>query len=160
MRPKDGGEHRLSPSPSPLVGSPEGRDHLPGKESETLGAGVAPEADDEARYPPLHALAQPRDDLVGRARGTELRGAGQEADLSVHLLGPPPRLLARQSDCTHRLLRDLDLVEAPADPLAVAAQHLELRADLAVEDAHVVPDVRVAGHEPEKNLLAGPADEN
>src|SRR5213596_3755774 len=95
------------------------------------------------RYPPLHALAQPRDDLVGRARGTELRGAGQEADLSVHLLGPPPRLVAGEADRTHRLLRDLDLVEAPADPLAVAAQHLKLRADLAVEDAHVVPDVRV-----------------
>src|SRR5438132_1004488 len=154
------GGHRLSPSPSPLVGSTEGRDHLPGEESETLGAGVAPEADDEARYPPLHALAQPRDDLVGRARGTELRGAGQEADLLVHLLGPPPRLVAGETDGAHRLLRDLDLVEAPADPLAVSAQHLELRADLAMEGAEVVPDVGVAGHEPEQDLLAGAADED
>ena len=39
--------------------SAEGRDHLAGEESRALGAGMAPEADDEARYPPPHALAQP-----------------------------------------------------------------------------------------------------
>src|SRR5437016_1090068 len=44
---------------SRLRESAEGRDHLSGEESEALGAGMAPEANDEARYPPLHALAQP-----------------------------------------------------------------------------------------------------
>src|SRR2546422_2903136 len=115
----------------------ERRDHFPGKELEALARRMASEAHDEGGDAHVDVLPQAPDDLVGCAGGAEIRGAGEEADLLVHLGGPASRLVLRRGDRGDGLLRDLDLSRVPVETRTVRPEHPELVRQLEMGRAAV-----------------------
>ena len=109
-------------------------------------------------------------DVLLHLLGTAFRGAGDgERALGVaHVAAEDllcairhrPGAFGVRCDGDETLLAGRDARGVPADGVAMALEHIELVAERRLLAGQVVPDVRLAGDDLERHLLAGAADQD
>src|SRR5262249_6160610 len=131
--------------------------HLATEEAHVLRIRAAPEAHDAAADAEGPVALDAGADLVGSAGQGELGAPLEEGELVEHRLRSSGGVGAVERDGRERLLRDQDVRRvAPYGP-AMRAQDLPLARDLGMIHAQVVPDVGVAGDQPEEHAPPPPA---